>query len=128
MVRGREEDASGLALFAAELAAARGAAGLSQAELATRIHYSESMVAMVEGCRRVPRLDFATGCDEAFSLPGTFVRLQKHARRTPLPSWFRPYAEIEATAAELRLFEHSLVPGLLQTEEYARPFWLLDPM
>lgn len=39
---------------------------------------------------------------------------------TPVPAWFKPWAEIEATAAQLRLFEHSLIPGLLQTEDYAR--------
>jgi len=46
---------------------------------------------------------------------------ERRARTTPLPSWFRPWAaEIEATATQLRLFEHSLVPGLLQAEDYAR--------
>jgi hypothetical protein len=51
---------------------------------------------------------------------GTFARLQQHARTTPLPSWFRPYAEIEAVASQIRSWEPALVPGLLQTEEYAR--------
>jgi hypothetical protein len=36
------------------------------------------------------------------------------------PESFRPYAELEAKADSLRTFEHSLVPGLLQTEDYAR--------
>jgi hypothetical protein len=36
------------------------------------------------------------------------------------PESFRPYAELEAKAVVLRDFEHSLVPGLLQTEDYAR--------
>jgi hypothetical protein len=36
------------------------------------------------------------------------------------PESFRPYAELEAKAVALRDFEHSLVPGLLQTEDYAR--------
>jgi hypothetical protein len=39
---------------------------------------------------------------------------------TPLPSWFRPYAEIEAVARQIRSWEPSVVPGLLQTEQYAR--------
>jgi transcriptional regulator with XRE-family HTH domain len=120
MTRGREGDASGPALFAAELAAVRTGIRLSQAELAARIHYSESLVAMVESGRRVPTPEFARRCDDALGLPGTLARLQQHARMTPLPSWFRPYAEIERMATQLRLFEHSLVPGLLQTEDYAR--------
>ncbi|HUY44672.1 MAG TPA: Scr1 family TA system antitoxin-like transcriptional regulator [Streptosporangiaceae bacterium] len=117
----RHDGQSGLALFAAELRAFRQKAGLSQEELGARLNFSPSLVAMVEGLRRAPTLQFAQRCDEAFDLPGTFVRLQQHARTTPLPSWFRPWAaEIEATATQLRLFEHSLVPGLLQTEDYAR--------
>jgi len=65
-----------------------------ETELASRISYSASMVAMIEGLRRVPSLDLAQRCDEVFGTPGTFARLQEHARTTPLPGWFRPYAEI----------------------------------
>jgi hypothetical protein len=36
------------------------------------------------------------------------------------PAWFRPWAEIEREAAALRWFEPAWVPGLLQTEAYAR--------
>jgi hypothetical protein len=39
--------------------------------------------------------------------------------KTPFPSWCRPFVDYEATAKSLRLFEHVLVPGLLQTREYA---------
>jgi transcriptional regulator with XRE-family HTH domain len=92
----------------------------SQAELAGQLTYSESMVSLVETARRVPSLDFAQRCDKALGTPGTFARLQQHARLTPLPDWFRPWAEIEATATQLRLFENAYIPGLLQTEDYAR--------
>ncbi|WP_431934856.1 DUF5753 domain-containing protein [Micromonospora sp. RP3T] len=36
------------------------------------------------------------------------------------PSWFRPWADIEREALALRGFELAWVPGLLQTEAYAR--------
>jgi len=121
MAAGRvDQSGSGLALFAEELQAARVRAGLSQDELAAKVVYSASLVGMIEGCRRVPSLDFATRCDDVFGTPGTFERLQRHARTTPLPSWFRPWAQVEAVATQLRLFEPSVVPGLLQTEDYAR--------
>jgi transcriptional regulator with XRE-family HTH domain len=120
MVDKSSSESSGLTLFAAELAAVRASAGFSQGELAAQISYSESMVSLVETARRVPSLDFAQRCDKALGTPGTFARLQQHARLTPLPAWFRPWAEIEAVAAQLRLSEHSAVPGLLQTEDYAR--------
>lgn len=37
-----------------------------------------------------------------------------------LPDWFSVYVGLEAEAAEIRGFEPQLVPGLLQTPEYAR--------
>ncbi|MGC4767710.1 DUF5753 domain-containing protein [Micromonospora sp. DT44] len=36
------------------------------------------------------------------------------------PSWFRPWVDIEREAIALRSFELAWVPGLLQTEAYAR--------
>jgi transcriptional regulator with XRE-family HTH domain len=120
MAKTREAGGSGLALFAAELVAARKMASLSQDELASRITYSGSMVAMIEGLRRVPSRDFAERCDQVFETTGTFGRLQQLARTTPLPTWFRPYAEIEATATQLRSWQPSFIDGLLQTEDYAR--------
>jgi transcriptional regulator with XRE-family HTH domain len=115
----RDNDHSASALFAAELQAARARAGLSQEELAARINYSPSLVAMVESMRRVPRLDFAQRCDEALATTGTFARLHEHLRTAPFPSWFRPFVQHEAEAVALRWFEQTLVPGLLQTAEYA---------
>src|SRR5260370_33831810 len=120
MVPARDNDHSALALFAAELKAARARAGMSRDELAARINYSPSLVGMVESMRRVPRLDFAQRCDDALGTTGTFARLHEHLRTAPFPSWFRPFAQHEAEAIALRTFELVLIPGLLQTGEYAR--------
>jgi len=116
----RDNDHSALALFAAELQAARARAGMSRDELAARINYSPSLVGMVESMRRVPRLDFAQRCDEALATTGTFARLHEHLRTAPFPSWFRPFVQHEAEATALHWFEQTLVPGLLQTADYAR--------
>jgi transcriptional regulator with XRE-family HTH domain len=124
---GGREDQSALALFAAELHAAREKAAVSQDELGARINYSGSLVAMVESRRRAPSLDFAQRCDEQFRTSGTFARLQQHARTAPLPAWFRPYAEIEATARQLRAWQPMVVDGLLQTEDYARALLSIRP-
>src|SRR6266536_4650431 len=37
-----------------------------------------------------------------------------------LPSWFQSYLGLEASAALIRTYEVQFVPGLLQTEHYAR--------
>jgi transcriptional regulator with XRE-family HTH domain len=116
----RDHDEQALVLFARELQAARTSAGMSRELLASQINYSPSLIGMIESCRRVPGLDFAQRCDKALGTTGTLERLQEFLRTAPFPAWFRPFVEYEARATSLRGFEHVLVPGLLQTPEYAR--------
>lgn len=42
------------------------------------------------------------------------------AYRGAVPRWFRRYVGLESAAVEIRTFETELIPGLLQTESYAR--------
>ena len=113
--------------------AMRAERGWSRAELAAHAQYSESLIAMVETYQRAPTQALAKSLDRAFrtagftedapgkpGTPGTFGRLWLKLRTISFPESFRPYAELEANAIVLRDFEHSLVPGLLQTEDYAR--------
>ena len=116
----RERDTAALSLFADELKAAREQRGWSQADLAGQIPYSLSTIAMVEALHRVPTRDLAAHLDKAFATPGTFARLEGRLRDLPFPASFRPFAAYEAEATALYVFEHSLVPGLLQTPQYAR--------
>ncbi|WP_329257482.1 helix-turn-helix domain-containing protein [Actinoallomurus sp. NBC_01490] len=37
-----------------------------------------------------------------------------------MPAWFRPYVDLEEAAQVIRTYEVQFVPGLLQTEDYAR--------
>jgi len=116
----RERDTAALSLFADELKAAREQRGWSQADLADQIPYSLSTISMVEALHRVPTRDLAVHLDKVFGTPGTFARLEARLRDLPFPASFRPFAAYEAEATALYVFEHSLVPGLLQTAEYAR--------
>jgi transcriptional regulator with XRE-family HTH domain len=116
----RERDTAALSLFTDELKAAREQRGWSQADLAEQIPYSLSTISMVEALHRVPTRDLAGHLDKAFGTPGTFTRLEGRLRDLPFPASFRPFAAYEAEATALYVFEHSLVPGLLQTPEYAR--------
>ncbi|REE98714.1 helix-turn-helix domain-containing protein [Thermomonospora umbrina] len=43
-----------------------------------------------------------------------------HAYAEVVPSWFQSYLSLEPAAAVIRTYEVQFVPGLLQTEEYAR--------
>jgi transcriptional regulator with XRE-family HTH domain len=121
MATGRDPDRPALALFAAELRAARQQAGLTRDELAAKVNYSSSLIGMIETGRRVPSRDLAERLDEVFGPDrGTFARLETGLRDLPYPASFRPFTAYEAEARALRMFEHVLVPGLLQTAEYAR--------
>jgi transcriptional regulator with XRE-family HTH domain len=128
-----ERDREKLSLFVDEMRAMREQRGWSQAELAAQAQYSESLIAMVETYQRGPTQSLAKALDRAFGTPGftedtpghpgtpgTFGRLWRKLRTMSFPESFRPYAELEAKASVLRTSQHSLVPGLLQTEDYAR--------
>lgn len=131
MAAGRR-DRDALSLFADELKAHRDARGWTQADLAAKIAYSDSLIAQVETCRRAPSKDLAKALDKVFATPGfteetpdspgtpgTFGRLAAKLRNLPFPASFRSFAPYEAEAVALHVFEHSLIPGLLQTEAYA---------
>ncbi|MFC6086310.1 helix-turn-helix domain-containing protein [Sphaerisporangium aureirubrum] len=108
------------ALFAFELKRHRNAAGLTQHGLAHRIGYSASLVAMVESLRRPPTEPFARLCDQAMGLDGAMARLYVATTWKNAPENFRPWLEEEQDATGLRSWEPTTVPGLLQTEAYAR--------
>lgn len=106
--------------FAEELRLARAANGMSQAALAEALSYSGALVAKVETSERRPSLDFARRCDAVFSADGRFERIQRRISREAVVPWFRDWAGIEQETTALRWFEPLYVPGLVQTEDYAR--------
>jgi transcriptional regulator with XRE-family HTH domain len=115
------------ALFADELRAMRKQRGWSRDELGEMINFSGSTVGNIEAGLRAPTRDQAVRLDEAFGTPGTFGRLEGRLRGVPFSSGFRPFQPYEAEAGVLRWFEHSLVPGLFQTEDYARAILGVNP-
>jgi transcriptional regulator with XRE-family HTH domain len=116
----RDSQVSALAMFSEELRRARAGAGLTQDQLAEKIAYSPSLVAHVETGSRAPSVDFARRADDALRTGGLLSRLQPLVRSEAYPAWFRDWVEIEREATSLRWFEPLLIPGLLQTEGYAR--------
>jgi transcriptional regulator with XRE-family HTH domain len=111
---------SALAKFAAQLRAWRQRSGWSQVELADKLLCSDSLVSGVETMNKTPTLDFARRLDEAFDLPGTFVALHELISREAWPSYFAPVIDFETRAVRIHEWELRVIPGLLQTESYAR--------
>ncbi|PZF94638.1 XRE family transcriptional regulator [Micromonospora deserti] len=106
--------------FAEELRLARFTSEMSQSALAEALSYSAALVAKVETRERRPSQDFARRCDAVFGTDGRFERIQKRINEETVVPWFRDWVGIEQEATALRTFEPLCVPGLLQTEGYAR--------
>jgi transcriptional regulator with XRE-family HTH domain len=113
-------ESSGRTRFGAELKAQRLAKGWTQVELGKKLGYSGSFVSDVERGDRGASEDFANRCDEVFGAPGTFLRLWEDLQREAFPTWFAPIVPIERESAKIAGWEPSAVPGLLQTDRYAR--------
>lgn len=109
-----------LRIFGAQLAVLRTQAGLTQAEHGTEIGYSESTVASVEQGRRVPQPEFIERSDAVLRANGVLKAAARYIAEARFPAHFQDIPALEAEAVSLYSYEPQLIPGLLQTEEYAR--------
>lgn len=107
-------------MFGALLRFYRERAGLTQEALGQRIGFSKSQVAMVERGARPPKGNFAPMSDDTLNAQGALLVAATHFRVSHLPLWTAEYAEEEARAVALHTYANHVVPGLLQTEAYAR--------
>ncbi|TDC87915.1 DUF397 domain-containing protein [Nonomuraea deserti] len=110
----------------------REAAQLSQAAVSSRLGCTQTQVSRLEKATRTPsrsdaeRLDLLFGTAEGVS----FTRIYQSIITQPgIPVWFRNWVEeIEPTLLVLRSWDPLLVPGLLQTEAYARHVFSRGPL
>ncbi|GGZ53220.1 transcriptional regulator [Streptomyces inusitatus] len=107
------------AAFGARLRTMRDARGWTQEEMAERLGCTGSHVSAVEIGRRPPTQRFASSVDRVFDTGDQFERQSLAVRRTALLQGFPDYVGHERRASEIRLFESGVIPGLLQTREYA---------
>ncbi|MGW2669838.1 helix-turn-helix domain-containing protein [Streptomyces sp. NPDC001272] len=107
--------------FGQTVKAFRKHAGLTQEQLRTRLGYSVQYVASVEQGRRHPSPAFIERSEQVLSAFGVIkIVANRLTRRRGLASWFRRWAELEQQAIALNTYECRSIPGLLQTEAYAR--------
>jgi len=131
----RENDLDGTpqGVFGAELRYYRERAGLSQTDLAALVNISHDVISKIETGDRPPakefpeRLDAVPQLDTRGGLTRIWGNLRKGLRHRAVPGWFQPWTHFEAQAATLRWYEPLLVPGLLQTEDYARAILAAEP-
>ncbi|MFE7608637.1 helix-turn-helix domain-containing protein [Streptomyces celluloflavus] len=116
-------ESSPQAAFGARLRRSREEHGWKQEDLAARMGYSSTHISAVETGRKMPTLRFSRSADLAFGTSGTadtFEREWREIRHGSLLEGFPEYVGYEGRAVEIRLYEIGIIPGLLQTPEYAK--------
>lgn len=110
----------------------RSAAGLSARAAARDLERSEPTLWRIEtGQVSVRSLDVKAMCELYGATPDMTAALMALAKETKargwwqaygdvLPDWFDLYIGLEAAAVKIATYESDLVPGLLQTEQYAQ--------
>ncbi|MFI9172910.1 helix-turn-helix domain-containing protein [Streptomyces lincolnensis] len=115
------ESSDSLRTFGAVVQALREHAGLSREEFADLVRFSKHTVASVELGRRMPDPALVERAEGVLGNTGALRRAAGHLARQPgLAAWFRQWARLEGAAITLCTYECRMIPGLLQTEAYAR--------
>ncbi|MBZ6132277.1 helix-turn-helix domain-containing protein [Streptomyces olivaceus] len=111
--------------FGTELKRRREDAGITQVELGARVFVSGGYIGQFEQAIRKPQLDVAQRIDDALQTDGIFERLwKKLIKDQPYTEYFAHVAELERLATEICEYAPTVVPGLLQTREYAQALFL----
>jgi transcriptional regulator with XRE-family HTH domain len=125
--------------LAVELMRRREASGLSREEAARRLEWSTSTIFRIETGRSRPQPGNVRVLLDLYGVTGSerdgLIQLAREARqpgwwhsfRDVLPNPYEVYIGLEGGAASIRNFEPVVVPGLLQTEDYARAMFKGGP-
>ncbi|MEU3279810.1 helix-turn-helix domain-containing protein [Streptomyces antibioticus] len=117
------------ALFGARVRRLRTAAGLTQAELGDRTHVVSTRITQIERASGAkPTLDLARALDAALHADNLLVELWPYVYREAFPDWSRRFMGLSERAVAVSQYAAHVVPGLLQTEDYARAVLSLDAL
>ncbi|MGV9877918.1 helix-turn-helix domain-containing protein [Streptomyces sp. NPDC003006] len=119
--RRSRRNASAMRMVGALLAIHREAAGYTQKSLAEHFVVGEDHIASIEQGRRPLKMDLAIKLDELLGTNGTLATAVEHMPEVDLiPRWAEEYLDCEREAIAISLYANQVLPGLLQTEAYAR--------
>ncbi|MEW2353657.1 helix-turn-helix transcriptional regulator [Spirillospora sp. NPDC029432] len=102
-------------------------AGLSCAQLGRILKVNRQAVSNMEAGRHNLDTTKARILDELWDLNKHFQRLLLYARAGRDPDWFKAHVVYEQRASIIKIYEALVVPGLLQTESYARALLSANP-
>ncbi|HWR49358.1 MAG TPA: helix-turn-helix transcriptional regulator [Pseudonocardiaceae bacterium] len=108
-----------------ELRRLRETAGLGRDAAATELECDVSKISKIETGKATLRPAEVKALLDRYGVTDrdAVLRLARDARRRSthrVPDWAKTFVGMEADATEIRTYEAELVPGLLQTEDYAR--------
>ncbi|MEU2788949.1 helix-turn-helix transcriptional regulator [Streptomyces sp. NPDC007100] len=95
-------------------------AGISREALAEEANYDAEYVKSMEQGRRRPTLRMLQVADQMCGAHGMLEAAQDFLKPERYPERTHEFMRIEAEAIAIHWYESLLIPGLLQTEEYAR--------
>lgn len=97
------------------------AAGMTGKQLAEELHVTPATVSQWMNGKRTPHIEDVGRCDEILGTNGYLTRYFQKWVTPEIPTeWDDRWLTAEALANMLQNFELSVIPGLLQTEDYAR--------
>lgn len=108
-------------LVGAQVRHLRKLAGLTQASLVEQLGVGEDTIASIEQGRRALQLDLAIQLDELLDAKGVLrVAVERIPRKERYQALVKDFVQYEQGAVSLFSYQSQLIPGLLQTEAYAR--------
>ncbi|MFG2016334.1 helix-turn-helix domain-containing protein [Actinomadura geliboluensis] len=124
--------------LAAELRRLRKERGLTREQVAERIGCAPVTITRIETGQSGARLGEVSLMLEVYGVTGdereALLQVAKDARKrgwwhqysSTMPTWFQVYVGLEGEAASVQDYQSEVVPGVLQTEEYARATYLAE--
>ncbi|GAA3739727.1 helix-turn-helix domain-containing protein [Streptomyces tremellae] len=116
---GSGEGGGVVAAFGKQLKLLRQRAGLEREAFGRLVGYSPSSIASFEQGRRIPSPRAIEKADRVLDAGGVLIALKDEVARAQYPPFFQDMARLEAKAAHLCEYSTLIVPGLVQTPEYA---------
>ncbi|MEU1481525.1 helix-turn-helix transcriptional regulator [Streptomyces sp. NPDC005760] len=117
----RPKNLTSMKMLGKQLGTARRAAGHTQTALAGLVRVDEETIASIEQGRRALKPDLAALLDEVLETKGMLAAgVANLPDIDQFPMWAELYVEHEREAIALSWYDALVVPGLLQTEPYAR--------
>ncbi|WP_346012289.1 helix-turn-helix transcriptional regulator [Streptomyces sp. SID3343] len=114
------DTSTGRGLYGSYLRQVRQKAGKTIVQVADDLNMSKTHLSDIERAHRVAPPGFSERADEYFGMGDFFAQHWPAARREMHPQKYRAFMERSAKAKLISEYAGHTVPGLLQTEDYAR--------